>query len=1583
MSTNLGRTVESAASGAQCFTAFDVKMICWGHALTVLGVNQVGVSLADRSVLHPAAKPPLPRATPFPMLDGDLGELLNVVQRHTKCSTESCLRPVTAEKKEQLAAEDHRIGEARRRLNQLGMECRFSFPKPLSQRTVVQFELHSETGALSASVVTRRNDMLLNSHNPLQLQYWRANVDFQILTDSRHAVQYASKYASKRERSSVSGIELLNRAIKGVERKPTLRPGLSVLLRMANMTLGERDYSHQEAVHMLLQLPLVSKPYRVEVVNLTGSHMLDLSIGSDTDDETVSGADRRRRQRRAMRRTLLDAYKERDGPPDDVSLFEFALRYHIDERGALRARRKPVTIRFVPDFRHAAASDHPMHWRFCEYMLLQFKPWLHTPHQPPTADVPHTAEHTRQPGPTEQEWFIHEWAQFMTSDRARTDEHLRRKLAVIHASSKPDSLRQPSREQHPESSEDSTDDQGLLQQHPRFVRDHQVVDEAAALSRHPRFAGGDYDDSDGEFGGAAVEGDSGRFDDLQLQQQAAQNHAFWIEHSRQWSSRLGADVDVTEWLQEQKGDEARVYVAADQLVIKSLLPAAIALPIDGILPEDLTLPRGEVSASASSATVDKLNAEQRVAWDRVRVYHNGVVAARRAAVEAYIAEYQQHSVVGTRHMSRSELESARARAARAAQATFAARKPAPLGMIVYGKAGTGKSFLIQGLRDLLGPAVLLMAPTGRAAKQIGGRTVHDALSLPNSKKGAYYTEWPPMDPRKHHQVSTSMAAAEVLLIDEFGMLGQRALYAANRRAQDASPSPRFDPVVSASNLAQFTSATLGQDGLFDAHDTLPDFAEVAQPFGGHMVVLLGDHNQLPPVKDPPLYADVPPPGKKSRLDPFADQGRALYRSFFTEAVILTRPQRQSADTEASFLRALESLRAGVADESSFRFFCREREATLSRLEWARSGRRPVILVSTNREVSEHNLQCLIDEKRQVAVIPAVHSGAGKRGEEAALAAMKMPDHNKEGLLAKTALAIGAPVMLTRNLWTKAGLNNGTMGELIALLWSEGKGEASIGPPHMPLAAICRFPGYTGPSILDDIPGSCIIIPQKAHVSLEGDLRCGAVNAAAKVKNGQVKSDAVVTRIQLPLRVSYAMTVHKSQGGTYDCVWVDFGAVSRDLHGASLYVAASRARRGQDLAFTGMSYEQYKKLVGRNPVQLAALRSEEQRLFELAELTAGRAPVLSGCVGGVDAAAHTAPRDEQVHGNVRNAPDAAVLLAQKRAQISAVPSAKRVALSMDSFVESGVVPQVTLTRKRSSQMNTPSPKRGAQLAPSDSPVTATYDSLFGLPYQSNSCWLDTSVELLHCMHANGAPAQRLADVDHQPYDWLLQQSLQLRVDLEQGASPMDIIAARKDRWNSAESASKRANRPSGGTQYVPPCGVAHYFDSTSSYIEKLAIGSVQFECANCGDVATRSLNFAAARAPESSTAEHFCLAALANHLDRRCANPACCHHLTHSVVVWPAVMTLRHPFHAWEYSQVVADTLHFGPAGPTYHCLAVILFGIARRHFVGLFKYNNFWQYYDDTQRGGALRRLSANSLAQILRHREFEHCEIALVVYKS
>lgn len=131
---------------------------------------------------------------------------------------------------------------------------------------------------------------------------------------------------------------------------------------------------------------------------------------------------------------------------------------------------------------------------------------------------------------------------------------------------------------------------------------------------------------------------------------------------------------------------------------------------------------------------------------------------------------------------------------------------------------------------------------------------------------------------------------------------------------------------------------------------------------------------------------------------------------------------------------------------------------------------------------------------QIAVI--IHSSSE--------AAKAKPD-DAGGLEAVIHLAKAAKVMLTCNLWQQSGLCNGAIGTVNEILYAEGQR-----PPNLPIAVTVNFTEYTGPPFLPSKP-KCIPI---APLTLQWH-------------NGSTQ----LSRQQLPLRLSYAISIHKSQGQT--------------------------------------------------------------------------------------------------------------------------------------------------------------------------------------------------------------------------------------------------------------------------------------------------------------------------------------------------------------------------------------------------------------------------------------------------------------------
>ena len=102
-------------------------------------------------------------------LDEDLADLVATCQRHTRCSAAYCLRTKHGKQ-----------------------ECRFGYPKPLQPHTAIVAEEEP-------TLITARNDGMINSFNPVQLSAWHANVDMQYIVSHQRVLQYCTKYVTKSE----------------------------------------------------------------------------------------------------------------------------------------------------------------------------------------------------------------------------------------------------------------------------------------------------------------------------------------------------------------------------------------------------------------------------------------------------------------------------------------------------------------------------------------------------------------------------------------------------------------------------------------------------------------------------------------------------------------------------------------------------------------------------------------------------------------------------------------------------------------------------------------------------------------------------------------------------------------------------------------------------------------------------------------------------------------------------------------------------------------------------------------------------------------------------------------------------------------------------------------------------------------------------------------------------------------------------------------------------------------------------------------------------------------------------------------
>lgn len=372
-------------------------------------------------------------------------------------------------------------------------------------------------------------------------------------------------------------------------------------------------------------------------------------------------------------------------------------------------------------------------------------------------------------------------------------------------------------------------------------------------------------------------------------------------------------------------------------------------------------------------------------------------------------------------------------------------------IFVTGRAGTGKSTLLQHLAETTSKQIAIAAPTGVAALNVGGQTIHSLLRLPIG----VIADQPLPHPA---ELRNLLRGIETLVIDEVSMVNADLMDAIDRTLQEARNRRR-------------------------------------EPFGGVQVVLFGDPYQLAPV----------PPRDPHERAYFHDRYRSPW--FFDAHVWEQAPIQVHVLDEIHRQRDPEFTR--ILNAVRFDEVTQEMADVLNEF-----GARPVpdgqdaiTLATTNATVSTINARGLAalagDPQTSVADIE------GEFGKGAYPA-----DESLE-------LKLGARVMFLRNDTSgDARWVNGTTGTVVGV----------------------------GKAIKVEVDGTVHEVPpakwERFRYEYDGITK-------------QLKKDVVAEFTQFPLRLAWAVTIHKSQGQTYDRARIDLG--SGAFAPGQTYVALSRLR----------------------------------------------------------------------------------------------------------------------------------------------------------------------------------------------------------------------------------------------------------------------------------------------------------------------------------------------------------------------------------------------------------------------------------------
>ncbi|PIR83240.1 AAA family ATPase [Candidatus Kaiserbacteria bacterium CG10_big_fil_rev_8_21_14_0_10_56_12] len=373
-------------------------------------------------------------------------------------------------------------------------------------------------------------------------------------------------------------------------------------------------------------------------------------------------------------------------------------------------------------------------------------------------------------------------------------------------------------------------------------------------------------------------------------------------------------------------------------------------------------------------------------------------------------------------------------------------------VFLTGEPGSGKTHAINEFVAWLrasGIEPSITAATGIAATHVGGMTLHSwsGIGIAESLSPADVDR---IASKEH--IARRIGKAKVLIIEEISMLS-------------AATFEMVDAVCR-------------------------EVRRVDTPFGGLVVVLVGDFFQLPPVS-------------RARELSFAYES-ATWREFHLLTCYLTEQFRQD---DSAFLEVLSAIRSGTVEALH--------HESLAAREVARDT-----VPADMPKLFSHNADVDMINAAELAKL----AGKSRTFRMTTKGKDTLVEGLKRGCLSPELLELkeGAAVMFTKNS-PQAKFVNGTLGAVAG--W-----------------------GSDGMPVVQTKDGRRI-----ATEPMEWQFE----------EQGKVKASVA----QIPLRLAYAMTVHKSQGMSMDAAVMD---LSKAFEYGQGYVALSRVRRLSGVYLTGLN-----------------------------------------------------------------------------------------------------------------------------------------------------------------------------------------------------------------------------------------------------------------------------------------------------------------------------------------------------------------------------------------------------------------------------
>tara|TARA_R110002095_G_scaffold153751_4_gene133600 strand:- start:4192 stop:5757 length:1566 start_codon:yes stop_codon:yes gene_type:complete len=377
-------------------------------------------------------------------------------------------------------------------------------------------------------------------------------------------------------------------------------------------------------------------------------------------------------------------------------------------------------------------------------------------------------------------------------------------------------------------------------------------------------------------------------------------------------------------------------------------------------------------------------------------------------------------------------------------------------IFITGKAGTGKSTLLQYFRDHTQKSIAVLAPTGVAAVNVKGQTIHSFFRFkPDVTVGSIKKKKAPSDGKKN-----MYQRLDTLIIDEISMV----------RADLMDCMDRF----------------LRLNGR-----------DPSQPFGGLQVIFFGDLYQLAPV--------------------VSNQAREIFQShykspyFFSANVFedieltLLELEQIYRQKDTSFIEILNAIRNNTITQGQLDSLNTRHTPHVKPTNEGLS----VFLTPTNKAaqaINEEQLECL---EGKYYAFEGTTSGSFDNGHLPASKTLQ--------------LKIGCQVMILNND-PKQRWINGTMARVLRIFQDSDDYETIV------------------------------------QVELENGRKANVTPYKWELYKYKLKHESIVSEVagsftQYPLTLAWGITIHKSQGKTFEQAVIDLG--HNVFSSGQTYVALSR------------------------------------------------------------------------------------------------------------------------------------------------------------------------------------------------------------------------------------------------------------------------------------------------------------------------------------------------------------------------------------------------------------------------------------------